>query len=79
MDIRKDIIGNIPQIGDTIAFNPPRYSGLRFGDILGFSDSGLPKVCGIMARIQLCSLNKDNTYSPKTGFAIIKKLEENGY
>lgn len=71
MDIRKDIIGNVPQIGDTIAFNPPAYKGLVFGKILSFSKSGLPEVCGD----NYYAKNISGGYSPKTGFAIIKKLE----
>ena len=75
MAIRKDIIGNIPQIGDIIAFNPPRYKGTLHGECIGFSKVGLPQV--------KCVSNgpgfEFELYSPKTGFAVIKKPEENGY
>ena len=60
MDIRKDILGNIPKIGDTIAFNKPSYKGLSHGIVLSFSKAGLPE------------MNVDNKYSPKTGFIIAK-------
>ena len=41
MKIREDILGNIPDIGDTIAYNPPRYKGLVHGICVRFTSSGL--------------------------------------
>jgi len=43
-EVRKDIFGVEPEIGDLIAFNPPRYSGLISGICMGFAESGLPEV-----------------------------------
>ena len=79
MDIRKDILGNIPQIGDIIAFNPPAYKGLVFGEVLSFSKVGLPEIDARERDIFYFGRNLAGRYSPKTGFAVIKKLEENGY
>lgn len=79
MVIRKDITGNTPQIGDTIVFNPPAYKGLVFGEILSFSKVGLPEIDAREQDIFYFGRNLAGRYSPKTGFAIIKKPEENGY
>lgn len=59
MEKRKDIMGNTPEIGDTIAFNPPYYKGLKKAKVIGFSKAGLPII------------SKGND-SPKTGFVIVK-------
>ena len=76
MDIRKDIIGNIPQIGDTIAFNRPSYKGLSYGIVLSFSKAGLPEMnVDHIDSIGRYSKTIENKYSPKTGFAVIKKLQ----
>lgn len=40
---RPDIMGNIPEIGDVIVYNPPGYKGLEIQVIDGFAKSGLPK------------------------------------
>jgi len=65
MEIRKDILGNTPKLGDKVAFNPPRRKGLIWGTVVGFSSTGLPK------------LNFDEKqgyyreeYTPKTGFIV---------
>ena len=34
---RKDTIGNIIQIGDTVVYNPPYYKGIEIGTITSFS------------------------------------------
>ena len=47
MDIRKDILGREPKVGDVIAFNPPAYKGLVFGEVLSFS-----KVCAYTGKLQ---------------------------
>ena len=44
MHIRKDILGREPKVGDVIAFNPPAYKGLVFGEVLSFSKVGLPEI-----------------------------------
>ena len=77
MDIRKDIIGNIPQIGDLIVFNPPAYKGLVYGRVCSFSKAGLPEINARDKDIFYFGRNKDGNYSPKTGFAIIKEIEDN--
>ena len=68
MDIRKDIIGNIPKIGDTIAFNPPYYKGLVWGECVQFTSVGLPI-------LKMEEDDDDYFMTPKTGFVIIKKLK----
>lgn len=72
MEIRKGLCGNTPRIGDTIAFNPPKYKGLMLAVIESFSDSGLPRVKlpGTVSRYNF-GLNSDGTYSPKTGFVLV--------
>ena len=60
MDIRKDILGRKPKIGDIIVYNPPYYKGIIKGFIVSFTKSGLP------------ILNTMNSgITPKTGFAIV--------
>jgi hypothetical protein len=44
MKIKPDLFGNIPKVGDVIGFNPPRYKGLVYGTIIGFSKSGCPHI-----------------------------------
>ena len=72
MDIRKDIIGNIPQIGDIIAFNQPAYKGLVFGEVLSFSKVGLPEINAKNNDVFYYGRNIAGRYSPKTGFVIAK-------
>ena len=59
---RPDIMGNIPEIGDVIVYNPPGYKGLEIQVIDGFAKSGLPKF--------------NRRFTPKTGFVIVKKFIE---
>ena len=75
MDIRKDIVGNTPKVGDTIAFNPPRYKGLIFGKVVSFSKVGLPEIDAKEKDILYFGRNLDGRYSPKTGFVVIKDSE----
>ena len=42
--IKCDMLGNFPKIGDTIAFNPPKFKGLITGKIIGFTSTGSPKL-----------------------------------
>ena len=73
MEIRKDILGNIPEIGDTIVFNPPWYKGLVHGTCMGFSDSGLPKVSNLSNTSGMQhEVRKYGSYTPKTGFVVVK-------
>lgn len=65
-----DILGVEPEIGDTIVFNPPRYSGLISGKCMGFSASGLPEVDTDLVRRS--AKNKSGYYTPKTGFVVCK-------
>ena len=70
-EIRKDVFGNTPKIGDEIAFNPPGYKGLVTGLIVSFSkDSGLPRIkhAKPTSGLSKASINNDGTYTPKTGF-----------
>ena len=73
MDVRKDILGNIPKIGDTIVFNPPAYKGLVFGEVLSFSGVGLPEIDGKNNDRLYYGRNRYGRYAPKTGFVIAKK------
>lgn len=77
MEIQKDILGNIPKVGDTIVFNPPKYKGLLSGEITSFTKSGLPKIEKINGNVTFnwslkYAIERDGFYSVKTGFAIIK-------
>ncbi len=64
---KKDILGNEPEIGDLIAFNPPGYKGIISSKVVGISPGGLPIVEKNITR----STNKNNN-TPKTGFVIVK-------
>ena len=75
MEIRKDILGKTPKIGDTAAWNPVDSKGLVYGTIVDFrKQSGLPMIrlndsfpdsyYGTWA-------GECNVYVPKTGFVII--------
>ena len=72
MDIRKDILGREPKVGDIIAFNPPVYKGLVFGEVLSFSKVGLPEIDARERDIFYFGRNLAGRYSPKTGFVIAK-------
>lgn len=61
MEIKKDLFGNTPKIGDIIVFNPPKYKGLVYSSIIGFTKAGLPQV----ENIPYCLYN-----SVKTDFVI---------
>ena len=60
-------MGDTPNIGDTIAYNPPRYKGLITTKVIGFSEAGLP----IVDYLQHPQYNPNPT--PKTGFIIAKR------
>ena len=70
MEIRCDILGVIPEIGDIIIFNPPKYKGLIFGDCMGFTKVGLPKVGNLNCVMYPFEYDykRDGFYVPKTGF-----------
>ena len=72
--IRKDILGKLPGINDTIVFNPAAYKGLAYGKVVGFTRVGLPilELDKKFANTYIGQRNKDGTYSPKTGFVIVK-------
>ena len=72
MDIRKDILGREPKVGDIIAFNPPAYKGLVFGEVLSFSKVGLPEINAKNNDVFYYGRNIAGRYSPKTGFVIAK-------
>lgn len=36
----KDIVGNILSIGDVVAYNPPKYKGLKTGTDTSFTPKG---------------------------------------
>lgn len=59
-------MGDVPEIGDTIAFNPPKIKGLITRKVTGFSNAGLPIV------EYGAGMWKQNP-SPKTGFIIAKR------
>ena len=69
-EIRKDVFGIIPEIGDLIAFNPANNKGLIVSECKGFSSSGLPEVEFIEGMRGSCNLS--GYYSPKTGFVVHK-------
>lgn len=77
MEIRKDILGRTPRIGDIVAWNPPHYKGLVFGQVIDFKKgSNLPMIriddsfkgnyYGQSAGI----FEEGAVYVPKTGFVI---------
>lgn len=72
MNKQTDIFNNIPEIGDIIVYNPPKYKGLIYGTCVGFAASGLPKlkVDEKIFSSYIGQSNTDNTYTPKTGFII---------
>lgn len=72
MDIRKDIFGNTPKVGDTIIYNPVGYKGLIYGKCVGFTKSGLPLVKTDDPSMEdvLASTHSKGYPSVKTGFAI---------
>ena len=66
-EIRKDIFGVTPEIGDLITFNPAYYKGLVVSECVGFSQSGLPEVKADKNG-KYGFLNNNGNYTPKTGF-----------
>lgn len=75
--IRADIFGVEPKIDDIIVFNPPRYKGLVYGECIGFSEVGLPKVTNIKPYIPSnleYDIDKKGYCTPKTGF-VVKRRE----
>lgn len=74
--IRTDIFYITPEIGDTIIFNPPKYKGLVYGECIGFSEAGLPKVTNIKPYVSSnleYGIDKNGYYTPKTEFVVKKK------
>ena len=76
MEIRKDILGRTPRIGDKVAWNPCHYKGLVFGQIIDFKKgNNLP-----MIRIDdsfkgyygqsAGTFEGGTVYVPRTGFVI---------
>lgn len=70
-EIRKDLFGVTPKIGDIIVFNPVRYKGLVYGPCKGFMSSGLPKV-DISDTVMAGLKTEEGFYTPKTGFVVKK-------
>jgi len=80
MNIRKDMLNQIPSVGDLIAYNPPYVKGIVIARVLGFAKSGLPKVIDIEdIEESLKECNEENgdiiNYcdTPKTGFVVVQK------
>lgn len=80
-DRRPDIVGRIPEVGDLIAYNPPRYKGIELMICVGFVKSGLPILVKrpIYAtwegtEEELIERYKYNT--PKTNFVIVNRIYE---
>jgi hypothetical protein len=76
MEIRKDVLGQIPDIGDIVGFNPAKYKGLVYGKCIGYTKSGLPKIANIDFSKSWVS-NKFEHYDflvPKTGFLVCKNI-----
>ena len=73
MEIRKDILGRTPEIGDVIVFNPPWYKELVHGVCHGFTTTGLPKVVDLPNTSGMSwRVEQDGFYTPKTGFVVVK-------
>jgi hypothetical protein len=75
---KKDLLGNIPEIGDIIVFNPPKYKGLVYGECVGFTSTGIPKVLKTnTSNFYLEYVLKQNGYySPKTEFVVAKRYTQ---
>ena len=77
-NIKQDLLGNIPNIGDLIGFNPPQNSGLIYGTCIGFTRVGLPKVNNLnngSSYLRRLVINQ-GYYAPKTGFFVVSKIIE---
>lgn len=75
MEVNKDIFDNIPEVGDIIVFNPPKYKGINYGTCIGFTNAGCPKIGNLNwehYRINY-EIKEKGFYSVKTSF-IIKKV-----
>ena len=70
-EIRKDIFGNIPQIGDIIVYNIPYYKGLCYGECVAFSNSGLPEIKPKDNKY-MGRANNNGNITPKTRFVIYR-------
>jgi len=72
-DIRKDIFGIEPEIGDMIVYNPVKYKGLVYGKCIGFVKSGLPEIEINTDKFPqyIGQATANGNYTPKTGFVII--------
>lgn len=75
---RTDIFGVTPDIGDLIVYNPPVYKGLVIGTCVGFTSVGLPKlkIDRDVYSFYLGQSDKNDYYTPKTGF-VVKKTNKN--
>jgi|LakMenEpi03Aug12_release.lakeMendotaPanAssembly.Ray.scaffolds.fasta_scaffold783166_2 hypothetical protein len=76
---RNDLLNREPNIGDLVCWNPAKYKGLLYGKIIKFSkNNGLPIILAdeVFHNKYYGQTNSDgpNTYTPKTGFIIIKTL-----
>lgn len=75
MQIRKDILGREPIVGDTIVYNPPSYKGIESALVVGFAKSGLPIIVPKRLENYYNDLHSEDrstwVMTPKTGFAII--------
>ena len=70
-EIRKDIFGITPELGDLIAFNPAKYKGLVAGECVDYTSVGLPVV--MLTDTKYSGYNSKGTIVPKTGFVVRKK------
>ena len=68
-EIRKDVFGVIPELGDLIAFNPARYKGLVVGECVDYTSVGLP----VVMLTDIYNSDDKGTVTPKTGFIVRKK------
>lgn len=68
-EIRKDIFGITPELGDLIAFNPARYKGLVVGECVDYTSVGLP----VVMLTDIYNSDDKGTVTPKTGFIVRKK------
>lgn len=76
--MKTDMFGKTPKVDDRIVFNPPKYKGLVYGECIGFTESGLPKVkveniksVGYWALKRY--MEKQGYYASKTGFVIVNE------
>jgi hypothetical protein len=74
MRLITDVIGRTPQIGDRIAYNPPRVKGLTVAIVVGFSKAGLPVIVSEAQHEDFLNRGPERRFyndTPKTGFVII--------